>query len=170
MKKNMKRVLMMVLALMLALSAGSMPAIAEASIEAEAPAEAPATYAALEPGMSGDEVETLNATLMILGYLDGELSDEYGEETEAAVRAFQLAAGLEETGLADSNTQAALYAEDAPVNPDDPPEGEQVWIPKSGEKYHSKWNCGNMKSPSCVSVEEAVAQGYEPCGRCYKEK
>lgn len=165
MMKNMKRMLTLVLALMLALSMSA--ATAEMPAEAR---ELPAKFVPLEPGMSGDEVEDLNAMLTMLGYLDGALSVEYGDDTEEAVRAFQLAAGLEETGLADIDTQTALFAEDAPVNPEDPPEGEQVWVPKSGKKYHANWNCGNMKGPSCVSVEEAETMGYEPCSRCFKNK
>lgn len=42
-----------------------------------------------------------------------------------------------------------------------------VWLPSSGEKYHSKPNCSNMKSPRQVSLESAERQGYTPCSRCH---
>lgn len=48
-------------------------------------------------------------------------------------------------------------------------EGELVWVPTNGgTKYHSKPGCSNMKNPMQVSVETAVANGYEPCKKCYK--
>ena len=45
--------------------------------------------------------------------------------------------------------------------------GGSVWIPQSGSKYHSRPGCSNMKNPTEVSKDEAVAMGYEPCKRCY---
>ena len=126
--------------------------------------------AALGPGMRGDDVESLNARLALLGYLDGELSEEYGADTGAAVRAFQAAAGLEVSGVADAATRKALSAEDAPVNPDDPPAGEMVWITKTGERYHDSWICSGMQYRTCVTVEEAADQGFTPCLLCFPEE
>ena len=45
--------------------------------------------------------------------------------------------------------------------------GEMVWIPKSGKKYHSNSGCSNMKNPAQVTKEEAEDRGYEPCKKCY---
>ncbi len=36
------------------------------------------------------------------------------------------------------------------------------------EKYHNNPNCSKMKSPIEISLAEAIANGYEPCGKCYK--
>lgn len=47
------------------------------------------------------------------------------------------------------------------------PQGNMVWIPQSGSKYHSNPNCSNMKNPTQVTVEEAIARGYTPCKKCY---
>lgn len=48
-------------------------------------------------------------------------------------------------------------------------EGDLVWVPTNGgTKYHSKAGCSNMKNPMQVSVETAIANGYEPCKKCYK--
>lgn len=44
---------------------------------------------------------------------------------------------------------------------------EMVWIPQSGSKYHSKSTCSKMKDPTRVTLSEAKAQGFTPCGRCY---
>ncbi len=131
--------------------------------------EEPAELVPLEPGMNSVEVEDLNARLTVLGYLSEELSMEYDAGTEEAVKAFQTAAGMEATGAADVATLQALMAEDAPVNPENPPKGEMVWVPKTGKKYHTNWNCGGMDGPTCVTKEEAIAQGFEPCSRCYPE-
>lgn len=45
--------------------------------------------------------------------------------------------------------------------------GEMVWIPKSGSKYHNRSGCSNMKNPTQVTKEEAEDRGYEPCKKCY---
>ena len=61
-----------------------------------------------------------------------------------------------------------------PTQPTEPstvpadPETEMVWIPKTGEKYHTNPTCSNMKDPTQVTKEEAEQRGYEPCKRCHK--
>ena len=45
--------------------------------------------------------------------------------------------------------------------------GGDVWIPRTGSKYHSSPTCSNMRNPSQVSRSEAVARGYEPCSKCW---
>lgn len=45
--------------------------------------------------------------------------------------------------------------------------GNTVWIPQSGSKYHSTPDCSGMKNPSQVTKAEAVSRGYAPCKRCY---
>ena len=42
-----------------------------------------------------------------------------------------------------------------------------VWIPASGAKYHSYPGCSNMKNPTQVTQDEAVAMGYDACKRCH---
>ena len=43
-----------------------------------------------------------------------------------------------------------------------------VWIPThGGTKYHSKATCSGMDDPEQVTLEEAQARGFTPCGRCY---
>lgn len=43
-----------------------------------------------------------------------------------------------------------------------------VWITKSGKKYHSNPNCSKMKSPVEIDLLQAIENGYEPCGKCFK--
>ena len=44
----------------------------------------------------------------------------------------------------------------------------KVWITKSGKKYHNNPTCSKMKSPVEIDLLEAIENGYEPCGKCYK--
>jgi hypothetical protein len=62
----------------------------------------------LGPGMTGDDVGALQIRLQRLGYLVDPVDATYGESTEAAVSAFQVADGLPDTGVADAATLAAL--------------------------------------------------------------
>ena len=41
-----------------------------------------------------------------------------------------------------------------------------VWIPQTGEKYHSSSLCSGMKNPSCVTISNARRYGYRPCSKC----
>ena len=61
-----------------------------------------------------------------------------------------------------SATGTVLYDNDADV-------GTMVWIPATGEKYHSIPNCGRMNPDTArqVSRSEAEAMGYGPCSKCY---
>lgn len=45
--------------------------------------------------------------------------------------------------------------------------GEQVWIPKTGSKYHRRSGCSGMKNPTQVSRSKAESLGYQPCKKCY---
>lgn len=47
--------------------------------------------------------------------------------------------------------------------------GAMVWIPATGEKYHSIPDCGRMNPDTATQVtrSEAEAMGYEPCSKCF---
>ena len=55
-----------------------------------------------------------------------------------------------------------------PSTPSEPTE-EMVYIAGSGEgtKYHSTPDCSNMSNPIEIPLSKAIADGYEPCKRCY---
>lgn len=48
------------------------------------------------------------------------------------------------------------------------PQEGSVWIPTNGgSKFHHNFYCSGMVDPEYVTVDEARARGFEPCGRCY---
>jgi len=69
----------------------------------------------LQYGDQSPEVTTLQNRLMDLGYLDlDEPTDYFGPATKSALKLFQRQADLEQDGVAGYETQAKLYAADAP--------------------------------------------------------
>lgn len=63
----------------------------------------------MKKGCQGALVEALQNTLVEQGYLGEKwVTAEYGENTEGAIRRVQAQFGLEETGIADRDTQKAL--------------------------------------------------------------
>ncbi len=74
----------------------------------------PVPYSTLAKGAEGSAVRKLQTRLADLGYLTSEIDGNFGNKTKTAVQLFQKTAGLEVTGIADEQTQIALYAEDAP--------------------------------------------------------
>lgn len=42
-----------------------------------------------------------------------------------------------------------------------------VWIPRTGSKYHARSSCSNMKNPTEVTKEQAIASGYGQCSKCW---
>ena len=80
----------------------------------------------LARGDRGASVMALQRRLADLGWLEGDCDGVFGGVTQAAVRAFQQAAGLEETGVADAATLAALAAQDAPAVGEEPAAGQDA--------------------------------------------
>lgn len=72
-------------------------------------------YETLKKGDSGTSVKALQEKLKALGYLTGNADGKYGAGTEAAVKRFQKAFSLTETGTADTETLTAIYAAKVPV-------------------------------------------------------
>ncbi len=84
--------------------------------EATTTTVADGTYATLQLGDKNDDVLKLQQRLYDLKYVTKDcVTGYYGEFTAKMVKRFQYNAGLEATGIADSATQAALYADDAPA-------------------------------------------------------
>ena len=83
-----------------------------------APTDPPTTYVTLQKGMKNSTaVQTLQARLIELGYLDDKADGAFGNNTLEAVKAFQRQAGLTVDGVATAEVQTALYALDAPEAP-----------------------------------------------------
>ena len=78
---------------------------------ASAPARPDATStptSVLKNGDKGDAVQSLQQSLITLGYLTGKADGSFGDATEAALRAFQKASGLKQDGEAGAKTLEAL--------------------------------------------------------------
>ena len=67
----------------------------------------------LRSGHTGPAVIALQSKLKDLGYYKKAVDGQYGAGTVAAVKAFQKAKGLSQTGKADSQTQRSLYGQEA---------------------------------------------------------
>lgn len=50
------------------------------------------------------------------------------------------------------------------------PTGTYVWVSRTGEKYHENPHCSNMQTVTAMTVEEAIAAGYEACNICCGEE
>ncbi|MBQ3080296.1 MAG: peptidoglycan-binding protein [Clostridia bacterium] len=80
--------------------------------------EVAVSYATLNEGDSGEAVKRMQTRLIELGYLSGKADGKFGDATEKAVKKFQKALGLTETGRATSALQKELYSESAPAYQD----------------------------------------------------
>ena len=67
----------------------------------------------LTKGSRGTAVKELQQRLKELGYYDNSCDGNYGNVTVKAVKAFQKKNGLDQTGIADSDTQKKLYSDSA---------------------------------------------------------
>ena len=67
----------------------------------------------LKVGSSGSQVKILQNRLIVLGYLTGTADGEFGETTEAAVKAFQKRNSIYDDGIAGPTTLTKLYSSSA---------------------------------------------------------
>ena len=72
------------------------------------------SYPTLSKGDKGDAVRELKIRLHALGFMEEDCDSAFGSKTQTAVKQFQKAAGLEITGIADKETQAMLFSDNAP--------------------------------------------------------
>ena len=72
-------------------------------------------------------------------------------------------------GAEDSVEKSASSSKNKVTVPDAEEEGDDlVWVPvNGGTKYHKSATCSKMKEPMQVTRDTAIANGYEPCKRCY---
>lgn len=66
-----------------------------------------------------------------------------------------------------SNTEKTTNPVSNAAKPSENTQSSMVWIPQSGSKYHSSSSCSNMKNPSQVPLEQAIANGYTACKKCH---
>ena len=70
-------------------------------------------FTSLKNGSTGDDVRRMQNRLIELGYLSGRADGDFGDATEAAVRAFQARNGLTADGKAGTNTLNKIYSSSA---------------------------------------------------------
>ena len=83
-------------------------------------------YSVLQSGGKGAEVERLKQRLIELGYMTGSWKGYYDPATIEAVKQFQQDAGLSVTGIADAETQTALYSTTLEAQAESVPENVDV--------------------------------------------
>ena len=117
----------------------------------------------MQKGSKGDDVKKLQQRLIDLGYLTGSADGDFGGKTESALKAFQAANGLEETGIATDADTEALYADtaidsqgnSAAPAAEEPAEGEET--PAEGEAAEAEAAPEEAPAPDTPSRE--VARG-----------
>lgn len=82
-------------------------------MESSALEEDTTNYSTLQQGDQNEDVLKMQTRLAELGYLDVEYDGHFGEYTADCLKKFQKANELEETGIADAETQRKLYAKSA---------------------------------------------------------
>ena len=108
-----------------------------------APQAQPSQYETLRPGDTGEAVKKLQTRLKELGWFYGDIGGNYLTQTTQAVKDFQSAAKLEQTGVADEKTQKALYASDAPKFS---ASGASTAKPAGGEVKEMDWWKSNIST------------------------
>lgn len=83
------------------------------------PPASPLLSSVLEKGDAGSDVKRLQNRLFALGYLSksASIDSDYGATTQNAVKLFQKAAGITQSGTANAATLKALYSTGAPTLP-----------------------------------------------------
>ncbi len=71
-------------------------------------------YSTLKNGSKGDSVKSLQRRLKQLGYFDGDIGGNYLTKTTKAVKEFQAAIGMKQTGTATAGLQEILFSNAAP--------------------------------------------------------
>ena len=85
--------------------------------DAPASGEMKQIYALLQWGDTGDGVKNLQNRLVELGYYEGAADGVFSDDMVQAVKAFQAAAGEEETGVATVALQETAFSDGAPLSP-----------------------------------------------------
>ncbi len=78
-------------------------------VTAEPKEEPVIVYEELKKGDKGEKVKVLQSKLISRGYLSGSADGNFGGMTESAIKEFQMANGLEITGIADNAMQQILF-------------------------------------------------------------
>lgn len=116
----------------------------------------------VQRGDKGDEAKAVQEKLIELGFLVGVADGDFGKKSEAAVKLFQKANGLEETGIADSMTQYIMYSSrviDKEAYDNMPIATGDGWEIVKEYYYSTKWNnyyIFTLKNTSGYNAEISV--------------
>lgn len=103
-------------------------------------------------GDEGDKVTEIQAQLGVLGYFDIDATGFFGDYTVQSVMNFQLANGLEATGVVDEATYTALFADNAIANPTPATVGTTV---------SSAIETGPIEMPLSTSASEYIIENEQ---------
>lgn len=112
-------------------------------------------------GSSGDEVVKIQKRLAELGFYDGAIDGEFGNQTEKAYIAFQQAAGVLVDGIAGSDRDV-LYSDDAPSANAKAEEKEEVKT--DNEEKAPAEEAKTDDEPKTEAATEAAAPAYAQNG------
>ena len=110
-------------------------------------------------GNSGHEVRRIQERLDELGYFDGKTDGIFSPELSGAVRSFQSANRLTESGEADSHTLDALFDKQPPENSSQKLLAKYIYEKSAGSPYWEQLSCGlqlleklkNAESPNTLA-------------------
>ena len=112
-------------------------------------------------GSSGDEVVKIQKRLAELGFYDGAIDGDFGNQTEKAYIAFQQAAGVLVDGIAGSDRDV-LYSDDAPYANAKAEEKEEVKT--DNEEKAPAEEAKTDDEPKTEAATEATAPAYAQNG------
>ena len=132
---------------------------------------APVVGTSLKKGSTGDAVKTMQTMLIACGYSCGSsgVDGDFGKNTEAAVKAFQTAAGLTVDGIYGPVTKAALekaYANRSTSQPVTNAE-QKIWdtlMSAIGNAYGTAGLVGNLYAESALNPKNLQNNGNKSLG------
>ena len=95
-------------------SAGTVGYILKKYLTVSQASSSSSSYPSLKTGNTGENVKKIQRRLKELGYFSGDIGGNYLSKTTAAVKAFQKAIGVSQTGNASSDLQEILFSAAAP--------------------------------------------------------
>lgn len=66
-----------------------------------------------------------------------------------------------------SNPQNSASAFPNSSSTGSPPSAQTVYVSRSGECYHSCADCSDMRAPTAMTEDEAIARGRRRCSKCW---
>jgi cell wall-associated NlpC family hydrolase/SH3-like domain-containing protein len=154
----------------------------QAQLYASAAKKSGMLTASIKPGGKGTCVQRLQLRLRAKGYFTDKVNGVYGATTQAAVKAYQAAAGLTQDGAAGSATIRSLYAANAPKasaksnatpapgKPDPTPTPKPTATPKpaaTATPKPAKASTGKASSNSSSKAEKVIAVAKSKLGKPY---